>query len=337
LNRRFTPPAWLAIVLVVTTAVSCWVAAERHKSESLNKAVHLVVDYPDVRQLAAGSSTTESQVLMRLKGAGVTGVAVAETDLDDLIADGRILLRNSNGVVQYAAANSETADWIARAMQARYPSVAGPNGAATLAWPDGRTMSLPNPAAIATFGLGIDQYSAKVVRDAGLSLIARLANPPVGNENSVADIVDDAKANGAEGMLAGGDEVLGNRELLPFAAERLRSADMWFGVVEFSQQGGLSRLLKEMGDKSLRVHSIVRTEMDRNEVRDIVDRYVRSAVERNVRVLFLRPPSNTAASPVDSFAEVITKIRKGIEREGFEAKRSHTDYPKETGRHGSSV
>ena len=72
MSPRFRFPFWLWIVLAASTAASLWVSAERYKDETANRAVHLLIDMPDVRLLAGSTGKTVPEVLQRLKDSGAT-------------------------------------------------------------------------------------------------------------------------------------------------------------------------------------------------------------------------------------------------------------------------
>ncbi|MGI8922499.1 MAG: DUF5693 family protein [Fimbriimonadales bacterium] len=325
MSPRFRPPVWLWFALAVSTAVSLWVAVERHRGEAANRAVHLVVDMPDVRLLAASSGKPHAEVLAELRADGVTGVAVAEDTIDDLIASGQI---EPSSPGRYRVADPSIADRLSDVMRRFGVATGAPTAVFEL--PDGETLGIwARLSDINTFGLGFDRETVSLVKDAGLSVVARVSNPPLSTKSSIAQVVEAVEAIGAEGVIFGGDQVLGRRDLIPYAAELFRNAGVWVGPVEFSNQGGLTHMLMETLDRTVRVHSMVAAEIDRNELPDIVDRYVRAVVERNIKVLFLRPFNRSSESPLASFREAVTKIRKGLENEGYQAKPARPEYPQD--------
>lgn len=324
MSPRFRFPAWLWAALVVSTAVSAWVGVERHREEASNRAVHLLADMPDIRVLAAVTGRTVPQVLGELKEQGLTGVAIAEETFDDLIADGRLRIESSPLV--YVVEDEATAQRVLEFARRRLGSPVDPP--AMLQMPDGS--QVPFPARIndlRTFGLGFNEGDVAAIRGQGLSVVARLSNQPLGSKAAIDAMIDSASAAEAEGILFGGDQVLGRRELVVYAADKIRSAGFWIGPVEFTTQGGLARISRELHDRLLRVHSMVATEMERNEPPDIIDRYVRSVVERSMQALFLRPLSLSSEDPLDSFKNYVAGIHRGLVREGYHAKPATPDSP----------
>lgn len=325
MSPRFRFPLWLWLALAVSTAASLWVAAERYRAETENRAVHLIVDMPDVRTLASVSGSSVSAVLQRLKSAGITAVTVAEETFDDLILAGQLRVEPGRPV-RYIATDP--------AIDARIRAFAtyrlAPSGETTAEFVLSNGESIPVSARIGdlrTFGVGFSRVDSNRIADSGLGVIARLTNQPLGGRVAIDAMLAEAKSIGAEGILFGGDQVIGRRELVVYAAEQIRAAGFWIGPVEFTSQGGLPRITKELQDRLVRVHSMVASEIDRNEPPDIVDRYVRAVVERGIKGLFLRPISLSSEDPLESFGSYIAMVRSGIERDGYQAKPARPEMP----------
>ena len=323
MSPRIRFPWWLWLVLAISTATSVWVAVERYRDESANKAVDLIVDMPDVRLLAGVSGEPVWEVLKQLKDSGATAVAVAEETIDDWIYSGKIrieigtptrLIFKDPKLLPAIRALSD------QRLRVGQPAIVFVGGGAE--YPVAARLT-----DIRTFGLGFNSDDAFYVKQAGLGIVARLTNQPLGDRNAIDAMLTAAKEIDAEGILFAGDQVIGRRELIVYAAEKIRASGMWIGPVEFTTQGGLPRITKELQDQMVRVHSMVAAEIDRNEPPDIVDRYVRAVVERNIKALFLRPISLSSENPLDSFKTYLATIKGGLSREGYEAKPARPGYP----------
>lgn len=325
MSPRFRFPLWLWLILGVSTLASLWVAAERYRAETENRAVHLIVDVPDVRLLAGVSGQTVPQVLERLKSNGVTAVAVAEETFDDLILSGQ--LRVEGGLpTRYVITDPELGDRVQALAASR---LSAPSEAVSeFVLPGGEVIPLSARIGdLRTFGLGFNKADSMHISEAGLGVVARLSNQPLGGRVAIHEMLAEAKSIGAEGILFGGDQVIGRRELVVYAAEQIRAGGFWIGPVEFTSQGGLPRITKELQDRLVRVHSMVASEIDRNEPPDIVDRYVRAVVERGIKGLFLRPISLSSEEPLESFCNYVRMVSGGIEREGYQAKPARPEMP----------
>jgi hypothetical protein len=314
-------------MLAVSTAVSLWVSAERYKDETANRAVHLLIDMPDVRLLAGSTGKSVPEVLERLKANGATAVAVAEETFDELVATGRLVIEPGSPV-EYLVADPLIEKRLRVFVTERLTPATNP--VAEIVFAGGETFPLgARFTDMRTFGLGFNAEEAEQIRAAGLGVVGRIVNQPLSDERAIKAVLDDAKAIGAEGIIFGGDQVLGRRDLVVQAADEIRARGMWIGPVEFTVQGGLPRITKELQDGLVRVHSMVASEMERNEPPDIIDRYVRSVVERSMKALFLRPISMSSEDPLDGFARFISTIRDRLAREGYQAKPARPDVPNE--------
>jgi hypothetical protein len=326
MSPQFRLPTWLWLVLIASTIASLWVGVERHRGERAHRAVHLVADLPDLQQIAAVTGRPVAEVMRELQLAGLTGVAVAEDNFEDLLASGSIVpVQGSGG--RFYCGSRQLFERLRSVFKSRFRAASGPTGAVLLG-PGGEQLSMPAPPnELKGFGLGFDAETCSLIVSSGLTLVARIGNPPISTRAAIDDVVSAARLAGAQGVIFSGDQVLGRRDLVPFAATVMKANDLWYGMVEFSNQGGVSRMLKEMLGNTLRVHSMVAAEIDRADIPDIVDRYVRAVVERNIKVCFLRPVSWAADDPLASLKSLVASVATGIRRQGYEPKIAFPAYP----------
>lgn len=336
--HRFSPPRLIWLLVFLSTACAAIVAAQRHRVEAANKAVHLVADLADVRSIAAGEGVPLKQALIRLQRAGLTAVAVSEDTFNDLLVSGRLVPTsrpvNADGDGQlFVCPDAGLADRIRRAAAARFPKwdEAQPAPAVVLG-PDGKPTRLPGtPSDLAKYGIGLDAEACGLIQRLGLQVVARVWNPPGATERLARAAILDAAQNGAVGIIFNGDQTLGWRESVREAANVLRATGdevqggesqppLWYGTVEFTQQAGDSIYKEVMQPHVLRVHSILSAEMDRTSPGEAADRFVLAATDRNVRVCYLRAPSPTSPEPVKAFAEFVWEVNERLRAEGYQAK-----------------
>ncbi len=319
MTSAFRPPLWLWAVLALSTAVCVWIAAERHRSEASAKAVHLTADLNDISLVAAASGVTLEAALLRLREAGLTAVAVTEETFEDLLESGR-LAAVPGDAGRFVCSDAALADRIEETVRSRFPKSPGAP-AASVSRADAEPIPLPLTAqAMLPYGVGFDRTACDLVRVSGLALIARAANPPSADLDGVRAVIAEMAAAGAEGAIFSGDQVLGWPGHLEQVADAMRDAGLWYGSIEFARQVGNSRMTAEMLDRTLRVHSMSAVEMIRTPLDDVVDRYVRAATERNIRVCYLRPHGQAVADPLDDFAQFIRGVEAGLISEGSAAR-----------------
>src|SRR5438045_4106312 len=188
MSPKFTPPRWIWIVLAISTLASLYVGLQRFRLENSNKAVRFVADMPDIKQLAAVSGLPIRNVLLKLKQSGLTGVAVAEDTFDDLLVSGRLVAIGGGprGQSIYVCPNPQLALRVQKVIESRFGPA--PAFAPAIIESDKTTFSLPGRVSdLKGFGLGVDRESANLVRAAGLSVIARVGNPPVSTRASISN------------------------------------------------------------------------------------------------------------------------------------------------------
>ncbi|MCC7495266.1 MAG: hypothetical protein IT204_23155 [Fimbriimonadaceae bacterium] len=266
---------WPLLLAGLLAASSGW---QRIGTERANGAVCLVVDYGEVLALARYANQPPAALFAELRAAGVRGVAIEEPQVEDLVQAG--LLRasaTSQGVLL-----SGTAGWALAAVARQYQLPRSDPLFVPVGW-----------ANLKLAGGGLDPAAAEAVRLAGLAPVARLRNNSGLDAATLGAALDSVVALGARQVIFAGDEALGYRGLLPATAQALVARGLVWGRVEFSQQKGEQRLAEELLQPPLnasyaRVHSITEGEMAKLAPALCVERFRRAAVERNIRICFVR-------------------------------------------------
>ncbi|MEP0765020.1 MAG: hypothetical protein HRF45_00555 [Fimbriimonadia bacterium] len=309
----------------------------RVRAEERNKAVDILIEFPEARALAAGTGRSIEEVLTELKTAGATGVVVYEDTVDDWVRSGRLV---GAPAADKPLPRPAAADWMVdpSGMDRLKASVTGKFGW-TLNYSGseefrvrggGEMVRLPhNLNALGTAGLGVDPSSVDLVRRVGLRPVARVANYPGASERGIEWTLRDAKQNGCEVAVFLGNEVLGAREMIPTTAAALRETDLIYAYIEFGKQSGDAKLLKEMVapaepstrvGKVLRLHSVLPAEMFAMTPEAVIERYVRAARERGCKMLYFRMISLAGEDPVRSNADYLRRIVSGLRRVGMDVK-----------------
>jgi hypothetical protein len=239
-----------------------------------------------------------------------------------LIDSGK-LIQTNNGSPQLLCVDDELGNRLLGISVGRFGFTKGETKLVT------RTDTIDLPLSIKElrpYGAGFDPAECQVVVRSGLSLIARVSNPPSASAGQLLSVFAEVVMTGAEGIMFQGDQVLGWRQQLEESADLIRRSNLWYGSIEFGNQAGDARLTSLLLENSptpqvLRVHSMLAAEMNQNAEPSIVDRYVRAAAERNIKVLYLRPRGSAEVKPLGGFTAFVSEIAAGIQSEGFAAKR----------------
>ncbi len=136
--------------------------------------------------------------------------------------------------------------------------------------------------------LGFDPQQVQFARDNGYSVTARVSNPLNLTPARIGTLLDDVEKIGAKVVIFAEDEVLGYESLVSGAAREMRRRGLVFTNIEFSKQRGGPDFAKNTEGALVRLHTVTADEAARAKPDILVDRFVRAAKERNMRVLYLR-------------------------------------------------
>ena len=116
-------------------------------------------------------------------------------------------------------------------------------------------------------------------------------------------------------IIFAGTSVLGNRALIATTADALKENTLTYGSVELGKMFGDDDLSRLADAQTIRVHSIGTDEMGAMDEPTAVERFVRAAKERNIRVCYVRLFTSGLAHDPDVLAAntaFVQKIVKGM-------------------------
>lgn len=321
--QRFHPLSIILLVIGVVTALLSLTL--RYQVEARSRRVSLVVDYSELRSLASATGVPIEEALRKLKGAGITGVAVTEDTLADLQSGGALHVqltptptgqeyRVTFGSPRTAA---RAGDYAARLLQ----------GATELA-PEGDRVALPGPGGGTIYlpgryedvrgtPVGLDPNALSQIQEAGLEPVGRLLTPTGLTRESLRWLLVGVKEQGVNTLIFAGDSVLGFSGLVKDAAREMRDLGLLYGSVEFGKQRGDQGLSEFLRDRLVRVHSISPAEMGRLTAKEAIERYVRAAAERNIRLNYVRLPEAVTANTFQDGVDYVDKLAHETARAGF--------------------
>jgi len=283
-------PNLLLFVLIALGLLGGLVSARgRWQAEARNRRVELAVDYGDAQALANTTRRQVDDVLQQLKGAGITTVAVTEDTLGTL---------NANGVVAYRREGDETVLTFAPGFPGERPRVIqmlahkAPGLVVTPEGADGLRIGSPWPQ-FSTLPIGLDGDAVRTVQGNGLLVAPRLVNFTGVTQGNIAWEMAQTKrqcadAQGIGPVIFAGSSVLGNRGLIKATADALDANGLAYGSVELGKTFGDEDLSRMASARTVRVHSIGTDEMGSMDEPTAVERFVRAAKERNIRVCYVR-------------------------------------------------
>jgi hypothetical protein len=314
-------PWWVWASVFACAVASLVSISARHKSESSNRAVGLMMEMSDVESLALAAGVPTSEALGSLKQQGLTGVAITEETLQDLLDrqlvrwDGDELVTNPR---ESASSETESSPQAVAHQRATDAFLVRGIGADTGSGWRVPLVTVSRDAAMAVMRtpVGIDPASIKTVTDAGLVAVARLFNEPGIRPDIIAASLRSASQAGATAFLIGGDEAIGNRDQIGVTAESMRILGMTYLSPEFVVLGGDAYLRRELADSTIRLHSISQVEGERMSPGEFRERMAKAFRERDVRWLLLRPTSKSSKEPLAQAGETLASLNRAIQKVG---------------------
>jgi hypothetical protein len=298
----------LALGLMVSSLAASALALQRLRVEQANRAVEVVLDYPDVAQWASASG---EPVAAWLRGFTMPfSVALTEGTLADwgmpvaaptptyLLSEARF--QQAKRVLALKARVELQPPQDAPAVEVRSESGA-------------RFWVVGDPLAITQLGLGLDPVQVAQVRAGGKPIVARLINPQGITPLALRGSLLFAREQGASLLIFAGDQVLGYRAGVKATAHNIQANAMRFGAIEFAKQAGAGNLMQAIPNYTVRVHSVGLAESLLLSPGEIVERLERAAQERNIRVLYLR----AAGADTATLRDILQQLEQRLHRAGY--------------------
>jgi len=307
-------------------------AWKRYQVEGLNRRVELALEYAEVKNLADLTGQPIQAVLARFKAASITSLAITEDTINGLEAQGELRPEKLYNQTTVLVSSPSLLERIERAFVAKsLPSLVVQTSEAAQERPEHQTTfqlapgAMPGArhtglsvsvdyASLRNLGLGLAPEAVEAAQKAGLFPIGRIGNFPGVSSRKMTNVFNDLKRQGVQTVIFQGTEVLGFRGQHREAAEALRAARLNYGQVEFGKQKGDAALAIALQGEYVRVHSIPEAEMETLDESEAVDRFVRAARERNIRLCYIHLLTLAGDDPVGINAAYVEKIRDGIAR-----------------------
>jgi hypothetical protein len=298
----------LTLGLIVSSLAAGAVALQRLRVEQANRAVEVVLDYPDVAQWASAEGKTVAEWLRSFS----TPFSVALTE--GILAEWGMPVAAPTPTYLLSEARFQQAKRIF-ALKARVElqlpqdapavEVRSPTGA--------RFWVVGDPLTLTQLGLGLDPVQVAQVRAGGKPIVARLINPQGITPLALRGSLLFAREQGASLLIFAGDQVLGYRPGLQATAHNIQANAMRFGAIEFAKQAGAGNLSQAIPTHTVRVHSIGLAESLLLSPGEIVERLARAVQERNIRVLYLR----AAGADTATLHEILQQLEHRLHRAGY--------------------
>ena len=308
---------------LIASLIICW---QRYKVETNNSQIDMVLDFDSVTHLAEQEGLDFFEVLHRMKGAGITTIAVYDATFEKLNRQGKVLaipgseiLGNyQSGIladelwrqlVEENLIDAERIYIIGRDLHT-YEEVK-----ADLTLRLGKDRVKPMTIGEIEIIEVKDRYETflkkpvtmpseelAIVKDAGMNILARPANFVGCTPDKIREVFKRFDGYPVVEMVFSGNEILGAYDFVDATAEEMKKRNITFGIIEsysqlqFYPQAGMEQLARDLGyDRVARLHVIPPYDQNKISLNTAIHRWLRTDYERNIRINLFRIYEKQAA------------------------------------------
>ncbi len=334
----------LVFFVALSLAVSAIVDVSRIGVENKYNTVETVADLYNFENLAENTGMSIQDVLTTFKENGLKGVAVPEVTLNRLQEIGKIALykmsdveniynlKNTTGnsaLTSYLKSLSDsqkkiekdyivvttddvsTYDFLKSSLTKRMPS----DKLTILKNGDDYAFILNEDMnTFADQGLGFDKNDLDMVKSLGLDIIPRVENYNGIKDKDIQNYVELLKHYDVKTVVFGGNDVLGNPDKISYAASLFKKNGIAIGIIDTpmgkSLQDGTEKFTKFDGYNGAKVYGLSEAETAKYDTSGIVDRWYRSIIERDVRIIYIRAKVDTTKSQNYNLKQNISMLKE---------------------------
>lgn len=308
--------SFIAIGLVAALFVN-W---QRYNIERVNTQVELVSDYEEIVEMARIDGVPLQSALRQLKTAGLTSLAIFETNLEKLASEGVVTAVSTTQMLHSYHAGTLTNWWWRNEVESgrlaagqvyvldretdRFAEVQSDLerrvGARRIKYfnESGRRFLIVDAPfeSLIRWNLGLPTSEMQTAASNGFLVLARPTNYLKVNPEDVKSVFERIDSVGAavSGIYFVGEEVLGFPDQLPLVASEMNKRGITLAMMEhytqlqFKMQDGMFDLAKLSGYSAARLHQLLKVEQPKLSVVEAVHRQVLGSRERNIRLQYLK-------------------------------------------------
>lgn len=283
---------WLGVLLATLSLVG------RVRQEVTPTPVEIALEWGDATRLSAANKVPLAQWLRAMRQRGARGITLDVKSVRDLSEDGRLTLWSRASATPFFPKVARLPQPYQFIIVCRDPALFN----RVRAWLRLQSVANPvldvaphviavalSPNSLSTFPVGLDPAAVAEVKSAKMEPLARVGDWTAANPTRLNAVFKQARSDGAR-IVVMGNPSPGNQTLLPETARDLRKHGLSFAWVEADTARGTPELARHVEGYLVRAHSVSLLDTQRLEPGELVDRYARSARERNVRLFLVRIP-----------------------------------------------
>ena len=310
---------WLILVIIIGLAAALAISFQRHAVEQANRQVDMAIDYEGLQELAEREGLPEAEVLKQAKDAGITSLAVYETTLKKLNANGKavaiagsqILANYHSGALTDPVWRQLVADgkiqgdavyvvghdaqtW--KELKEDLPRRLGENRVQLYTVGSEEVMAVKaHYESFLKMNIGMPTDEMKAVNDAGFYVMARPSDYEECSKEDVQAVFKRLDGVKVSEVVFSGSQSLGAPKSLQTTIDEMKDRQLTLGLIEattqlqFYKQDGMEEIAKGLGyDKIARLYSIPKDEQPKLKIDAAVERWSNTDEERNIRIDLMR-------------------------------------------------
>ncbi len=340
----------LIILIAIGLAAALLVNWQRYKIERVNTQVELVSDYEEIVEMARIDGIPLQSALRQLKAAGLTSLAIFETNLEKLAAEGVVTAVSTTQMLHSYHAGTLSHWWWRHEVESgrlaagqvyvldretdRFAEVqsdlerrVGKHRIKYYNEGGRRFLIVDAPfESLIKWNLGLPVSEMQTAASNGFLVLARPTNYLKVSPDDVKAVFERIDSVGAAvtGMYFVGEEVLGFPNQLPLVAGEMKKRGITLGMLEhytqlqFNMQDGMFDLARLSDYSAARLHQLLKVEQPKLSVQEAIHRQVLGSRERNIRMQYLKmyqrplPGKNLTETHV----AYVSGIKQGLESFG---------------------
>lgn len=348
--KKFLYNRTLLIVICIGLFAALIIAGQRYFVESNNNQVDMVLDFQNAVELAERGGLELDDVLTQLKGVGITSLAVYDSKLEKLAAQGKVFaLAGSDILSNYQSGTlsnelwrqtiefdlvapgrvyiiggdlqsyQDTKEALFQRLGEQRVKVFAVGGIEVIEVKAqfGELMKMP---------LGMPRDEMDKARAAGFNIVARPMNFQKCTAANVQFFFDRIERYPISEIVFDGPEVLGASNFLDLTAKEMSRRNLTFGVIEhftqlkFYPQLGMEYLAQKIGkDHVARLYVIPKDEQPKLAMSTAVNRWSTTDRERNIRINLLRiyEKPEHEMTLLETNLKYFREVHAVLERDGF--------------------
>ena len=315
--NTFTHPrfrlAWILVAIGVLNGLFWTIFRGYYENRQL--ATQITLDYEDTAAMADAYGIPQQKLLADMKARGATSLAIYDQTLGTLRDNARIAISpresaekiypnvNWKGVpaaYRYVINSDDGA--LMTQIFARIQEQAEPATPPLQLQADSGRSLIAVSASKQLFNdasMGFDPQQIAFVKANGYISTARVSNSLNLTPARLNQTFDDIEKTGAKVVIFADDEVLGYDSLMSSVAREMRQRGLIFTNTEFSKQRGVRDFAMNTEGDLVRLHTVNGDEAARADPEVLIERFVRAARERDMRVLYVRLLRQQKGEPVE--------------------------------------